>query len=44
MLNLDDQTRANLRYLRNTFALFLLRLILTVALTVTLIFLISHVR
>jgi hypothetical protein len=28
-MNLDDQTRANLRYLRGRFALFLIRVLLT---------------
>jgi hypothetical protein len=30
MMNLDDQTRANLRFLRDRFALFLIRVILTI--------------
>jgi hypothetical protein len=37
-MNLDDQTRANLRFLRDRFALFLLRIILTIDLVIV----ISH--
>lgn len=29
-MNLDDETRASLRYLRDRFALFLMRVILTI--------------
>jgi hypothetical protein len=34
MMNLDDQTRANLRFLRDRLAWFLIRVILTVELVI----------
>jgi len=37
-MNLDDETRANLRFLRDRFTLFLLRVILTIDLVIV----ISH--
>ena len=37
-MNFDDQTRANLRFLRDRFMLFLIRVILTVDLVI----MISH--
>jgi len=33
-MNLDDQTRTNLRYLRGRFTLFLIRLLLTIDLVI----------
>ena len=38
MMNLDDETRANLRYLRDRFALLLIRVVLTIDLVIV----ISH--
>jgi len=34
MMNLDDQTRANLRFLWDRLALFLIRILLTVVLVI----------